>query len=85
MIQAMNGYEISEMLSNPDHPNIVLSFDYGSFTLELDESEHDGHKVYAVWANHAYGYAMVVPCARSRTEAIKKAKLWVEQRTHLKQ
>ena len=78
----MNGYERSEALSNPDHPNIVISFDYGQFHLQVDESQHNGQTVYAVWATHLYGYSMVVPYAGSRAEAIRKAKRWVEQHTH---
>lgn len=76
----MNGYELSDTLSNPDYPNIVLSFDYGRFHFQIDESQHNGQKIYAVWANHAYGYAIVVPCALSRAEAMRKAKQWVVQR-----
>lgn len=76
----MNGYEMSEALSNPDHPNIVLSFAYHQFDMQIDESEHNGQRIYAVWANHADGCAVAVPCALTRSEAIQRAKRWVEKR-----
>lgn len=68
------------MILDPDFPHIVLSFRYRGWQLELDQSEVDGDTVYAVWANHAQGYAIAVPCALTRAEAIRRAKRYVDTR-----
>jgi hypothetical protein len=65
---------------NPDFPNIVMSFDYRGFTLELDQNEDNGTTIYSVWANHPGGFSVAVPGVVSRSEAIYKAKQWVDKR-----
>ena len=66
--------------SDPHFPNIVMSFDYRGFTLDLEQGEDDGIPVFSVWANHDFGYAVAVPGVVSRSEAIYKAKQWVNRR-----
>ncbi|NMF82341.1 hypothetical protein [Nodosilinea sp. P-1105] len=68
------------IFSDPDYPNIVLSFTYRGFRLDLDQSDHDGLPMFSVWANHDWGSAVAVPGVVSRSEAIYKAKRWVDQR-----
>ena len=70
----------SMLFANPDYPHVVLSFTYRGFYLELDQSTEDGLPLYAVWATHATGCAVAVPGVVSRTEAIYKAKRWVDRR-----
>jgi hypothetical protein len=66
--------------TNPDYPHVVLSFTYRDFHLELDQSTENGIPMYAVWATHDGGCAVAVPGVVSRSEAIYKAKRWVDQR-----
>lgn len=68
------------MILDADYPNIVLSFTYRSFNLQVDQSEWQNETVYAVWADYAGGCAVAVPCANSRAEAIHRAKQWVDHR-----
>ena len=68
------------LFADPDYPHVVLSFTYRGFYLELDQSTEDGLPLYAVWATHDRGCAVAVPGVISRTEAIYKAKRWVDQR-----
>lgn len=64
----------------PDYPHIVLSFSYRGWKLELDQSNSDGETTYTVWANDDRSSVVAVPCALSRTAAIKRAKQWVDCR-----
>jgi hypothetical protein len=68
------------LFADPDYPHVVMAFTYRGMRLELDASEEDGVTQYAVWATHSTGYAIAVPGAISRTEAIYRAKRWVDQR-----
>lgn len=65
---------------NPDYPHIVLSFIYRGVRIEIDQGELDGQCIYTVWVDYDTGCAVAVPCARSRMEAVKKAKTWVNKR-----
>jgi hypothetical protein len=67
-------------ISKPDYPNIVLSFDYRGWKLDLDQSDLEGQTIYAVWAKNGTSVAVAVPYAPSRTAAIKQAKQWVDNR-----
>lgn len=68
------------MILNPDFPHIIWSFTYRDWRLEIDQSEDNGQIFYSVWANYKMGCAIAVPCALSRTEAIKRAKKYVDAR-----
>jgi hypothetical protein len=68
------------LFADPDFPHVVLSFDYRGFRLELDQSTEDGVPIYAVWATYATGCAVAVPGVVSRSEAIYKARQWVDRR-----
>lgn len=65
---------------SPDYPHIILSFDYRGWHLQLDRSEWDGQTTYSVWAHCQLVTAVAIPCAYSRSEAIKRAKQWVDAR-----
>ncbi|PSN20764.1 hypothetical protein C7271_00480 [filamentous cyanobacterium CCP5] len=68
------------MILNPDYPHIVWSFTYRGWRLEIDQSAEEGQTLYAVWANHEAGCAVAVPCAFTQSEAIKRAKRYVDVR-----
>ncbi|MGB3137809.1 MAG: hypothetical protein WBG38_06175 [Nodosilinea sp.] len=68
------------LIVDPDYPHVVLSFTYRGFHLALDQSTDSGVPMYAVWASHDRGCAVAVPGVVSRTEAIYKAKRWVDRR-----
>jgi hypothetical protein len=68
------------LFAEPDYPHVVLSFEYRGFRLELDQSSEDGVPMYAVWATYATGCAVAVPGVVSRSEAIYKARRWVDRR-----
>ncbi|WOD37818.1 hypothetical protein [Nodosilinea sp. E11] len=71
------------LFADPDYPHVVLSFDYRGFRLELDQSTENGVLMYAVWATYDRGCAVAVPGVISRSEAIFKARRWVDQRLSL--
>ncbi|MBE7384796.1 MAG: hypothetical protein F6J95_025700 [Leptolyngbya sp. SIO1E4] len=69
--------------SNPNFPQIIWSFTYRGWQLEVEQSEEDGQVLYAVWANHDAGCAVAVPCAFTREDAIKRAKKYVDARLQI--
>ena len=68
------------LISQPDYPNIVLSFEYRGWKIELDQSEEDGQIAYAAWANDDKSSVVAVPYAASQKLAIRRAKQWVDRR-----
>ena len=66
---------------DPHYPHIVLSFLYRGFLVEIEQDHFKGQEIYAVWINSEQGCAMAVPCALTRTEAIRKAKKWIQKRS----
>jgi len=66
--------------ADPHFPHIVLSFEYRGFTLDLEQGDDNGIPIYSVWANHDWGCAVAVKAVVSRSEAICKAKQWVNRR-----
>lgn len=66
--------------ADPDYPHIVMSFTYRGFKLDLDQSDDNGRPIFSVWANHDQGCAVAVAGVVSRSEAIYKAKQWVNRR-----
>jgi len=65
---------------NPDFPRIIWSFTYREWRLDVDQSEENGQIFYSVWANYEMGCAVAVPCALTRTDAIRRAKKYVDAR-----
>lgn len=66
--------------SQPDYLQIILSFTYKGWKIELDQSDLDGQIAYSAWANNDKCSVVAVPYAPSRTLAIKRAKQWVDRR-----
>ena len=67
--------------ANPDYPRIVLSFTYRDWMIQLDRCTVDQREAFAVWVSSDRGYAVAVPYAFSRSEAIERAKRWIDDRT----
>ncbi|PSB12227.1 hypothetical protein C7B62_03020 [Pleurocapsa sp. CCALA 161] len=68
-------------MMKPHYPQIVLSFAYRNYTVEIDRDELDeGYCVYAAWVNHDQGCAVAVPCAMTTIDAVRQAKQWIDQR-----
>ncbi len=59
---------------HPDFPQIVLSFSYRGWQLEIEQSSLTEQTIFGVWAHHGTSCAVAVPCAYSRPEAIRRAK-----------
>lgn len=68
------------MIEDPDYPNIILSFPYRGYSIELDRNMEQGQEIYTVWVTYSQGFAVAVPCALTRKEAIRKAKRWIDER-----
>ena len=68
------------MIIEPHSLKILLSFTYRGFEVEIERDEWNGQNIYAAWANYEQGYAVAVPYAVTTTEAIKRAKKWVDRR-----
>ncbi|MEC4806134.1 MAG: hypothetical protein SAJ12_10555 [Jaaginema sp. PMC 1079.18] len=69
---------------DPNYPQIVLSFHYRGFEIQIDRQMDEDGESYAAWANYSYGCAIAVPQARHRTVAIQRAKAWVDRRCRQK-
>lgn len=65
---------------DPHYPQIILAFTYRGFKVEIDRDESDEHSTYAAWANYEQGCAVAVPSAVTPTEAIRKAKQWIDKK-----
>lgn len=68
------------MIADPHHPNIVLSFTYRGFRVQIDQDSFDGEPIYAAWVDYSWGSAIATPCELTRAIAIRKAKRWVDNR-----
>ncbi|MGB0561281.1 MAG: hypothetical protein ACPGVO_05705 [Spirulinaceae cyanobacterium] len=67
-------------IADPDYPNILLSLPYRGCRIELARGESRGVVCYTAWVNHAQGWAIAVPRAWTRKDAVRQAKHWIEQR-----
>ena len=68
------------MMIEPHYPQIILSFAYRGCTIEIDRDEFDGQFIYAAWVNYDRGFAVAVPSAITKQDAIEKAKKWIDKR-----
>ena len=64
----------------PSYPEIILSFAYRGCKVEIDRDELDGYCNYAAWVNHDQGCAVAVPSAMTTTDAVRRAKQWIDRR-----
>lgn len=70
------------MIIEPHYPKIILAFPYRDFTIEIEKGSLDDVTVYAAWVSYASGTAVAVPKAWTRTDAIQRAKRWVDRRLY---
>ncbi|VEP17236.1 conserved hypothetical protein [Hyella patelloides LEGE 07179] len=67
-------------MAEPHYPQIILSFAYRGFKVEIDRDELDGQFIYAAWVNHDRGCAVAVPRAMTTIDAIRQAKQWIDKK-----
>ncbi|NEP15805.1 MAG: hypothetical protein F6J97_02755 [Leptolyngbya sp. SIO4C1] len=70
----------ADHLANPDHIHTVFAFPYHGLEIQITSTQHDGQTLYTAWVNYDTGSAVAVPKARSREEAIQRAKAWARQK-----
>ena len=68
------------MSPDPDFPRKVLSFSYRDWQLEVTRSLVADQVVYSVWASYDTGCAIAVPRAKTRDQAIRWGKRYVDKR-----
>lgn len=67
------------IIINPDYPKTILSFSYQGFTIEINIDDKNEETItYSSWVGYDYGWAMATPAAKSRAEAIREGKRWVD-------
>ncbi|MEM9923611.1 MAG: hypothetical protein AAF915_07665 [Cyanobacteria bacterium P01_D01_bin.50] len=57
-----------------------MSFTYRQWKIEIERDTFNKQDIYAAWVNYDFSYAMAVPFAATPAEAIRKSKLWIDQR-----
>ena len=67
-------------MSDPDYPNVILSFVYRGFTIQIAKDQWEKQDIYTAWANYDLGSAVAVPCAITSKLAIRNAKRWVDRK-----
>jgi len=65
---------------DPDYPNVILSFIYYDFKIQITADKWQGEKFYTAWVNYSLGSAVAVPYAINTKLAIRNAKRWVDRR-----
>ncbi|GAB4550206.1 MAG: hypothetical protein Tsb0014_44790 [Pleurocapsa sp.] len=67
-------------ISDPDYLNVVLTFVYRGFKIQITRDRWQGQEIYTAWANYHYSSAVAVPRAVTTKLAIRNAKRWVDKR-----
>lgn len=62
----------------PNYPKKILSFPYCGFEIQICIDEEDNWVTYSAWVGYDYGWAMAIPVAKTRRQAIQAAKKWVD-------
>jgi hypothetical protein len=70
-------------IADPDYINSVLAFSYHGLTIQITACQHQERTVYTAWVDYATGSAVAVPQADSRDQAIRRAKIWIQQKFEL--
>ncbi|NEQ98163.1 MAG: hypothetical protein F6K30_15835 [Cyanothece sp. SIO2G6] len=68
------------MVADPHYLDVILSFIYRGYRVQIAQDTFDGYPIFAAWIDHQWGSAIAVPCELTRTIAVRKAKRWVDQR-----
>ncbi len=66
------------MIIDPHYPKIILAFDYQGHKIQIERERFSGQYIYAAWVNYDLSHALAVPYARTCSEAVKKAKQWID-------
>lgn len=65
---------------DPDYPNVILSFVYHDFKIQITTDKWHGEDFYSAWVNYPLGSAVAVPYAINTKLAVRNAKRWVDRR-----
>ncbi|WP_036484474.1 hypothetical protein [Myxosarcina sp. GI1] len=68
---------------DPDYPNVILTFTYRGFDIQVSRDKWQEKYIYSAWANYELGSALAVPGAVTTKLAIRNAKHWVDRRISL--
>ncbi|MGB3640600.1 MAG: hypothetical protein WBA39_23950 [Rivularia sp. (in: cyanobacteria)] len=60
----------------------MMSFTYRECKVQIERDKFGEQDIYAAWVNHNQGCAMAVPYAITPAEAIRKSKLWIDEKFH---
>lgn len=66
------------MIIDPNYPKKILSFTYRGFQIEICIDEEEDPITYSAWIGYDYGWAMAIPAAKTRRQAIQEGKKWVD-------
>lgn len=66
-----------EHIATPDYPDVVLAFTYRDMKIEITACVYQEQVAYSAWVTYTTGSAVAVPKARTREEAIARAKKWI--------
>ena len=64
---------------DPDYPNIVLAFPYRHCRIQLARARQGDREGYTVWVGYATGDAIAAPFCRTRLEAIRRGRRWIDR------
>ena len=64
----------------PHYPKITMSFTYRDYKIQIERDKFNKQDIYAAWVNYDRGCAIAVPYAATATEAVRKSKLWVDEK-----
>ena len=65
---------------DPDYPNVILSFMYHDFKIQITVDKWQDEDFYTAWADYSLGSAVAVPYAINTKLAVRNAKRWVDRR-----
>ncbi|MEM6838455.1 MAG: hypothetical protein AAF609_16555 [Cyanobacteria bacterium P01_C01_bin.120] len=68
------------MIIDPHYPHIVLKFSYREVYIEIEQTTWQDVTAYTAWVDYQTGSAVAVPKAWTRSDAIQKAKRWIDRR-----
>jgi len=69
------------MIIDPHYPKIILAFDYRGHKIQIERDRFEGEYIYAAWVNCDLNSALAVPYAKTCSEAVKKAKQWIDNKS----
>jgi len=68
------------IILDPNYPKKILAFSYQGFDIEICIDEEEEMITYSAWIGYDYGWAMATPATKTRGQAIREAKAWVNRK-----